>query len=71
VKHRAALGSSLRYFRFDRPDQLRVSAEELIGWYGEGKLKPLVSETFPLDRAVEAIQVLTSRRARGKVVVTV
>jgi len=30
-----------------------------------------VSETFPLDRAVEAIQVLTSRRARGKVVVTV
>lgn len=71
VKHRAALGSSLRYFRFDRPDQLRISAEELIGWYGEGKLKPLVSETFPLDRAVEAIQVLTSRRARGKVVVTV
>src|SRR3546814_16190426 len=64
VKHRAALGSSLRYFRFNRPDQLRRSDDELIGWSLDGLLKPLVSDTFPLARAVEAIEVLTSRRAK-------
>ena len=41
VKHRAALGSSLRYFRWHAPDKLRRSVEELSQWYGEGKLRPL------------------------------
>ena len=39
VKHRAALGSSLRYFRWHAPDKLRRSVEELVRWYGEGKLR--------------------------------
>src|SRR5712664_2204037 len=34
VKHRAALGSSLRYFRWHAPDKLRRSVDELFGWYG-------------------------------------
>src|SRR5439155_1707528 len=33
VKHRAALGSSLRYFRWHAPDKLRRSVEELLAWY--------------------------------------
>ena len=41
VKHRSALGSSLRYFRWHAPDKLRRSVEELLRWYGEGKLRPL------------------------------
>jgi len=69
VKHRAALGSSLRYFRFHAPDKLRHSVEELVRWYGEGKLRPLVSHRLPLARTVEAIRLLTDRKAHGKVVV--
>src|SRR5204863_6447844 len=42
VKHRAALGSSLRYFRWHAPDKLQRSVEELLCWYGEGKIRPLV-----------------------------
>src|SRR5437879_2939692 len=42
-KHRAALGSSLRYFRWHAPDKLRRTVDELLGWYGEGKLRPCIT----------------------------
>jgi NADPH:quinone reductase len=69
VKHRSALGSSLRYFRWHAPDKLRRSVEELLAWWGQGKLRPLISHRLPLSRTVEAIKLLTDRRAHGKVVV--
>jgi NADPH2:quinone reductase len=71
VKHRSALGSSLRYFRAHAPDKLQRSMAELLAWYGEGRLKPLISGSYPLERAVEALKALTERRAIGKVVIRV
>ena len=44
---------------------------ELMTMYAEGKIKPRVSQTFPLERAHEAIQALSDRSVMGKVVVTV
>jgi len=70
VKHRSALGSSLRYFRWHAPDKLKRTVDELLQWYAEGKLKPYVSHRLPLERSVEAIKLLTDRKAAGKVVVT-
>ena len=69
VKHRAALGSSLRYFRWHAPDKLKRSVDELMRWYGEGKLKPLITHRFPLEHSVEALRLLTDRQAFGKIVV--
>jgi NADPH2:quinone reductase len=69
VKHRAALGSSLRYFRWHAPDKLRRSVEELMHWYGAGALKPLVTHRLPLERGAAAIRLLTDRKAYGKIVV--
>jgi NADPH2:quinone reductase len=69
VKHRAALGSSLRYFRWHAPDKLARSVEELLAWYGQGKLRPLVTDRLPLARAAEGIRRLTDRQAHGKLVV--
>jgi NADPH2:quinone reductase len=69
VKHRSALGSSLRYFRWHAPDKLQRSVAELIAWYEAGRLRPLVSHRLPLERSVEAIRLLTDRKAVGKVVV--
>src|SRR5436189_433931 len=69
VKHRAALGSSLRYFRWHAPDKPPRSVEELLGWYGEGKLRPCITHRVPLERSVEAIRLLTDRKAHGKGVV--
>lgn len=45
------------------------NVKELMELYASGKIKPHVSETFPLARAGEAIQHLGSRKALGKVVV--
>ena len=69
VKHRAALGSSLRYFRWHAPDKLRRTVDELLGWYGEGKLRPCITHRLPLGKSVEAIRLLTDRKAHGKIVV--
>lgn len=69
VKHRAALGSSLRYFRWYAPDKLRRSVAELLQWYAEGRLKPCISACLPLERSMEAMRLLTDRKAYGKLVI--
>ena len=70
VKHRSALGSSLRYFRWHAPEKLRRSVEALLAWYAEGKLKPCISHRLPLEKSIDAIRLLTDRKAYGEVVVT-
>src|SRR5690606_34543651 len=42
---------------------------QLFKWYSEGKLKPLVSQTFALDQYEAALTTLTSRQAVGKIVI--
>ena len=69
VKHRSALGSSLRYFRWHAPHQLARSAEELTHWYEAGRLAPIVTARLPLSQSVEAVRRLTDRQAYGKLVV--
>ena len=41
---------------------------ELLGWWEQGKLKPVVSKTFPLAEAGAAMQALLSRRYPGRIV---
>ncbi|MDA0368287.1 MAG: NADPH:quinone oxidoreductase family protein [Proteobacteria bacterium] len=71
VKHRSAMGCSLRYFTDKAPEKLAISMAELFAMYAAGKIKPLVSETYPLEQAVEAMETLRQRKATGRVVVTV
>ena len=44
---------------------------ELMQMYADGKIRPRVSKTFPLEKAADAIKALGDRQALGKVVVTV
>ena len=53
------------------PRAFAASARQLTRWYAEGKLRPHVSQTLPLERAAEAIRLLASRQAKGKIVLTV
>jgi len=46
------------------------NVRELMDLYAQGKIRPHVSEHFPLARAGDAIAHLASRKAMGKVVVT-
>jgi NADPH2:quinone reductase len=53
----------------DPPAHARNMAA-LLELYREGKIRPRISERFPLERAGEAITRLAAREAVGKVVVT-
>ncbi len=53
------------------PQAHAANMAELMQLYAEGKIKPRVSRTFPLERAHEAIQALSDRTAVGKIVVKV
>jgi len=53
------------------PDKFQQSIKDLLALYADGKVKPYVSEHFPLSKGADAIAHLGSRKAMGKVVVTV
>ena len=53
------------------PQAFAKSATQLARWYKEGKLKPHVSATFPLAQAAEAMNLLASRKAKGKIVIRI
>lgn len=53
------------------PELFSQSIDELLELYAQGKVTPYVSERFPLERGGDAIAHLGSRKAMGKVVVTI
>ncbi len=53
------------------PEANRRNVAELMALYDQGRIRPHVSERFPLERGADAIAHLASRKALGKVVVTV
>ena len=55
------------YFDED-PEVLHESQVALSRLYAEGKIKPVVSETFPLKDAKSALAALGSRKTTGKIV---
>lgn len=52
------------------PEVLHASLQELFGWYVDGRISPHISHSFPLNRAMEALDLLRNRGATGKIVVT-
>ncbi|MBV9510411.1 MAG: NADPH:quinone oxidoreductase family protein [Caulobacteraceae bacterium] len=52
------------------PQSFKQTVTELMDLYGQGKVKPFISERFPLAQGGEAIRRLADRKAMGKVVVT-
>ena len=44
--------------------------EQMVGWIGEGKLKPYVSARYPLEETGRALRDMAERRVIGKVVIT-
>jgi NADPH2:quinone reductase len=52
-----------------QPALHRQNMDELYAWHAEGRLKPLISERFPLERGAEAIRWMMDRKALGKIVI--
>jgi NADPH2:quinone reductase len=57
------------YLRF-APHLLDASLATLFGWYADGRLSPHIGATLPLDRALEGLDMLRTRKSTGKVVIT-
>ncbi len=51
------------------PKAGRADVAELLSWYAAGKLEPCISATYPLEKAAEAIEQVSSRKTKGKTVV--
>lgn len=71
VKNLSVIGYHWGAYRRLDPAGLADSFRQLLGWFDQGLLSPIVSWTLPLDRAAEAIGLLKSRQASGKLVLTV
>lgn len=70
VKNISAMGFYWGSYRKKAPEMLQTQFEELMTWFEIGKLKPHISHTLPLEEAGEALNLLTSRKATGKVVLS-
>ena len=52
------------------PQVLNDSLAELMDWHRDGRISPHISHKLPFDQALEALDLLKTRQATGKVVVT-
>jgi NADPH:quinone reductase len=50
---------------------LKSASRAAIDLYAQGRIRPRISERFPLQRAAEAIARLCAREAVGKLVVSI
>jgi NADPH2:quinone reductase len=71
VKNAAALGFYWGSYRKHDPERLRAGFKELFAWHAQGRIRPRVSRTLPLEGAADAIRLIAGRGNVGKLVVTV
>jgi NADPH:quinone reductase-like Zn-dependent oxidoreductase len=69
-KNVSLMGFNL-YFLAHKTKYFQKAMEQLLRWYDQGILRPIVGSVFPFDKIVEAQAFLQSRKSVGKVVVTV
>ena len=70
VKNCSVVGVFWGAYARKQPHTLLQSLQTLLGWYSEGKLKPHISATYPLEQVAEAMNSLIKRKSTGKVVLT-
>jgi len=51
------------------PEETTQNFREILEFYSQGKIDPLIGQTFPLTEYAGALRCLSERRAIGKVVV--
>jgi NADPH:quinone reductase len=71
VKNLTVIGYTWAPHRQLAPETMNASFTELLTWLAEGKIRPHVSRTYPLEQAREALDALRARRSTGKIVLTI
>lgn len=69
VKNSSIVGVYWGAYTQRDPNVLIESLGTLLTWYSEGKLKPYVSQTYPLAQTPDALSALLNRQSKGKLVI--
>lgn len=67
LKGSSMVGVFLGRFRKEEPEAYEENFRELLALYREGKLRPVVTQSFAMQDYVAAFNVFTERRVMGKV----
>jgi NADPH:quinone reductase len=68
LKGASAVGVFWGAFVMREPKVNWENFQQLFAWYGEGKLKPHISQAYPLAQAPRALRDMLERKVTGKVV---
>ena len=68
LKGSSMVGVFLGRFRQQEPQAYEQNFRELLDMFAAGKIKPLITQKYPLADYVAAFNVFTERRALGKVI---
>jgi NADPH2:quinone reductase len=68
IKDAEAIGFTIGALNRHDPAWARRNVEHLMGWLGSGRISPYVSHELPLEKAAEALQLITDRKVIGKAV---
>lgn len=71
VKNISIVGVYWGAYRTREPEIFRDGFAELTRWWAEGKLKPHVSQVFPLAQAPQALAMLENRQSTGRLVIDI
>ncbi|MEX1034208.1 MAG: NADPH:quinone oxidoreductase family protein [Cellvibrionaceae bacterium] len=70
LKGSSVVGVFWGEFTRRQPEDSAQNNKELLEMFVQGKVKPHISQTFPLEKAADALYTLQNRQAKGKLVVT-
>jgi NADPH:quinone reductase len=71
LKNIEVSGLQISDYRKRRPDMMAACYAELFDWHASGKLVPREVQTYPLERAVQAMTAVRDRTSSGRVVLAV
>lgn len=71
LKGSSVVGVFWGRFAEQEPETNARNTAELVRLLQQGKLKPHVSATYPLEQTAKALQVVAARRALGKIVIEI
>jgi NADPH2:quinone reductase len=71
LKNISLVGLHWGPYQDKQPEAVRSAMQALFAMYAKGQLALEVSATYPLEQAAEALAQISSRKAQGKIVLTV
>ena len=70
VKNIEVSGMQISDYRKRKPADMQAAFADIYRLHAEGKLKPLPTKAYPIERFAEALSDIKDRKVRGRIVLT-